>query len=74
MMALRRITFMGGRTNTADAIQKMKDQMFTSNNGDRSDADNIAIFFTDGGSNIQEDRTIPRAIESRVDVSKKSLN
>jgi len=66
IMALRRITFMGGKTNTADAIQKMND-MFTSNNGDRSDADNIAIFFTDGGSNIQEDQTIPKAIAARVD-------
>ena len=68
-MALRRITFSGGRTYTASAIRQMRTSMFTSDRGDRSDAENIAIFFTDGNSNIEMDRTIPEAIQSRIDVS-----
>lgn len=64
-LALRRIAFIGGRTNTAAGIQYMKDQIFTEANGDRSDAPNYAIVLSDGNSNINQDQTITRAIQSR---------
>ena len=43
-----------------------KDDMFTSGNGDRQDARNIAIVITDGNSNVDEERTIPAAIDARL--------
>ena len=39
--------------------------MFTSGNGDRSDVTNIAMIITDGNSNINEENTIPFAIDAR---------
>ena len=68
-MALRRISFMGGRTGTSAALRQLRQVMFQSANGDREGVPNIVIIFTDGNSNIQEDRTIPEAIEDRIDVS-----
>lgn len=63
--ALRRISFMGGRTNTASALEQVRTQMFRANNGDRDLANNILVIFTDGNSNINEENTIPYAIQAR---------
>lgn len=49
--AVESIPYLGGRTNTASAIEYMRSTMFTSNMGDRSDVPNVAIVLTDGGSN-----------------------
>ncbi|KAI0210897.1 Collagen alpha-5(VI) chain [Lamellibrachia satsuma] len=65
MTATRQIKFNGGRTNTASALQLMKDNMFTPDNGDREDAPNIAIIITDGNSNINQENTIPYAFDAR---------
>jgi len=43
--------YLGGWTNTPDALRKMQDDMFQSWNGDRSDVTNLAIVITDGVSN-----------------------
>lgn len=64
-LALRRIPFIGNRTNTASGIQYMKDQIFTAANGDRSDAPNFAIVLSDGNSNVDQTNTIPMAVQSR---------
>jgi collagen type VI alpha len=64
-LALRRIQFIGGRTNTASGIEYMKDQIFTAANGDRADAPNFAIVLSDGNSNINQQNTIPMAVQSR---------
>lgn len=39
----------------------MTDEIFTSTNGDRPNATNLAIVITDGNSTIDEHRTIPEA-------------
>jgi collagen type VI alpha len=64
-LALRRIPFIGGRTNTAAGIQYMKDQLFTQANGDRPDAPNYAFILSDGNSNINQQNTIPMAVQAR---------
>ena len=44
--------------------------MFTSGNGDRSGVQNYIIMLTDGASNEQEVRTVPEAIDARVNGAK----
>ena len=45
------IPYTRGTTNTGKALSFLKSQMFTSNKGDRSNVDNVAVVITDGGSN-----------------------
>lgn len=59
------ITF--GRTNTAAAIDDMRNNMFTAQNGDRSGDDNIAILISDGYSNINRDQTTVSALMAKQD-------
>ena len=56
-----------GSTNTADALQTMRVDMFSTINGDRAGVDNIAIILTDGVSNINSRRTIPEAEQARAE-------
>ena len=39
-----------GKTDTADALRKMRGQMFTLNTGDRIGLQNIGVLVTDGRS------------------------
>ena len=55
--------FMKERTHTADALRVMREDIFNPRNGDREDARNVAIVFTDGNSNINEENTVPTAIQ-----------
>ncbi|KAK7501883.1 hypothetical protein BaRGS_00006969, partial [Batillaria attramentaria] len=48
---IQRIVFTGGGTNTGDALDYLKDNMFTSANGDRPGVLNIGVVITDGKSN-----------------------
>jgi len=64
-LAMKRIPFIGGRTNTAAGINYMKDTIFTAANGDRADAPNYAFILSDGNSNINQQDTIPSAIKAR---------
>ena len=50
-----------GSTNTAGALQIMRDEMFTPENGDRPEATNVAVLVTDGMSNKNSGRTIQEA-------------
>ena len=45
-------------------IQFQTNQLF-SLVGDRPDAPNVALVFTDGNSNIGQDKTVPMSIEAR---------
>ena len=42
------IQYIGGTTNTAEALQLTANECFNTNNGDRPDVDNLAIIITDG--------------------------
>jgi len=64
-LAFRRIPFIGGRTNTASAIEYMTDEIFKDSNGDRADAPNYVFLLSDGNSNINQQNTIPMAIRAR---------
>ncbi|XP_033728446.1 collagen alpha-1(XII) chain-like [Pecten maximus] len=55
------IPYSYGNTNTASALQAMRDTIFIPSNGDRPDAPNVAVVMTDGESNINSGRTIPEA-------------
>jgi collagen type VI alpha len=59
--AIDEMNLMSGNTNTADAIRLARKRMFTPENGDRSDADNVIMLITDGTSNINAQNTIPEA-------------
>jgi len=63
--AVQSVPWIHGNTNTADALRTMRTVMFSRQNGDRPDADNVAIVLTDGVSNIHQFRTIPEADECR---------
>ena len=54
-----------GATNTADALKTMSEEMFTSANGDRPDAKNIAMVITVGVSNINSRWTVPEAYNAQ---------
>ena len=51
--AIRRISYIGGHTNTASGLEIMHRNMFTFNHGDRDNVQNVAIVLTDGFSTIQ---------------------
>lgn len=63
--AIKRIKFLGEKTNIASALLMLKDTMFLPANGGRSNAQRVAILFTDGDSNVDADKTIPYAVEAR---------
>ncbi|CAH1789223.1 unnamed protein product [Owenia fusiformis] len=50
-----------GATNTSGAIRYMRERMFTTENGDRSNISNIAIIITDGVSTVDERYTAREA-------------
>lgn len=57
----------GGKTNTQDALNTMRRDVFTSRQGDRPGVDNRAVIITDGHSNIQESNTGREAQSARDD-------
>ena len=65
--AVDQIPYRYGSTNTADALNTMRTEMFIAVNGDRPNVPNIAIVVTDGVSNINSRRTIPEAETARAD-------
>ena len=65
LQAIDRIPYRYGSTNTADALETMRTQMFSAANGDRANVPNLAIVITDGVSNINSRRTIPEAEQAR---------
>ena len=65
--AIDNIPYRYGSTNTADALNTMRTEMFTRANGDRPNVPNICIVVTDGVSNINSRRTIPEAEQARAE-------
>ncbi len=65
--AIQRINYLGGRTNIAGALSKMRTDIFLPYRGDREGVPNFAIVFTDGAANLDETETLPQAIAARVD-------
>ena len=61
LTAVENIKYIRGGTNTADAFKRTRTEMFTLNNGDRPNVDNIVILLTDGKSTRNTKRTIPEA-------------
>ena len=57
------VTILG--TNTAAAIERMRQDVFSAANGDRNSVDNIAIVVSDGQSNIRREDTIASAEQAR---------
>ena len=63
--AIDAIHYQKGYTNTASGLESMRSEMFTVASGDRPDVDNIAIVITDGQSNRNSKKTIPKADKAR---------
>ncbi|XP_070188847.1 matrilin-2-like [Littorina saxatilis] len=63
LQAMDNIPFSSGSTNTADALNTMRTQMFTRANGERPNVTNIAIVVTDG---ISSRNPIPEAEQARA--------
>ena len=59
--AVEQIEYIAGSTNTADALQVMRVEMFNTANGNRPGVPDVAIVVTDGLSNYNSQRTIPEA-------------
>lgn len=59
--AVDRIPYRHGSTNTADALQTLRHDVFSPANGDRPDVGNIAIIISDGVSNVHPERTAHEA-------------
>jgi Mg-chelatase subunit ChlD len=64
--AIDKIVYRYGSTNTADSLKSMREEMFSTRNGDRDGVPDICIILTDGVSNINSRKTIPQAVESRA--------
>ena len=59
------IRYAPGQTNTGAAINIVREQIFTFQNGDRPDAPDIVLLITDGISNINKGLTEKEAAKSR---------
>ena len=64
--AIDQIKWKDQETNTSGALWMTKEVMFSSVNGDRRRAPNVAIVITDGESNRDKDKTIPYAAEAKA--------
>lgn len=54
-----------GRTNTQEAISRMRNDVFRVSQGDRAGVRNIGVLVTDGNSNIDRRNTIVEAVRAR---------
>ena len=65
--AIDRMPYRPGRINMADAFKTMRNRMYTTANGDRPRAPNVAVVVAGGVSNVNSRRTIPEAEQARAD-------
>ena len=63
--AIRNLYYMGGSTNTAEAVILTRLQCFNPTTGDRPDVDNLAIIVTDGVPTLDVDSAIHEAAALR---------
>lgn len=54
-----------GQTNTAEALRRMRKEMFQRMNGDRPGVPNIGVMVTDGYSSVNPDQTEREANKAR---------
>ena len=59
--ATRRVRYLYGATNTADALRVMRTTVFKDGNGNRGGVQDIAILITDGISNVNTRATLEEA-------------
>ena len=52
-------------TNAASAFHLLRNDFYSNSNGDRDTVANIVLWFTDGYSNIDRERTVPEAVLTR---------
>ncbi len=64
-LAIDRIPYQYGSTNTFGGLNSMRTRMFLHSKGDRPDVRNVAVVLTDGVSNINARKTIPEAESAR---------
>ncbi len=58
--------YIGGTTNTQEALAFMSDQQFASPRDERPDVQDICIVVTDGRSNVMPDNTVPNAVRAQA--------
>lgn len=56
IQATRNLPYIGGKTNTTDALRLLKYVVFKSENGDRATARNLVIFIANGESTLYADQ------------------
>ena len=59
--------YVGGKTNTANAINVMRKNMLVEVNGDRPLVPNYCILITDGLPNMMVNATVAEAIQAKID-------
>lgn len=60
-------SFMGGGSNTSGALRLLRRSVLTQQNGDRPNAKNVVILIANGPSTIDEELTVPEAVQVRID-------
>ncbi len=60
------LNFPGGKANIAEAFKLIRTDLFIGQNGDRSDARNIAVIVTDFKDTIDNDRLVFEAAKTRA--------
>ena len=63
----------GGRTNTAGALEEVRLHVLGLENGDRLGVANQVVLVTDGGSNVNRNRTVFEATLLKVGERSRSL-
>lgn len=64
--AVRNASYTFGNSNIAGALKMARSEIFSAENGDRSNVSNIAILLTDGLSNVNADQTLQEASMTRM--------
>jgi collagen type VI alpha len=59
--------YVGGKTNTANALGSMRKDVFSAIDGDRPNVPNYCIMITDGIPNVRVNATVQEAIQARID-------
>ena len=62
---IERLSHMGGNTNTETALESVHTYITVPEYGARPDARKIVVLLTDGMSNVNQYRTIPKALEMK---------
>ncbi|KAK3086679.1 hypothetical protein FSP39_021813 [Pinctada imbricata] len=64
---IKRIKYMSSLTNTTGALQVARNDLFNVNNGDRDEVPNLAMLFSDGNNNQENETLFKSARELKAD-------